>query len=347
MQRFLLNNRAQVRSLGIAVGMVLAVCVVSAFLVRLVLPGSSASTGGWQPHQRQTGSAIGGDATILSKLRIPSDIPRKRLLAVMIENHEGARPHQEGMNDALMVWEFPVEGFISRFAVTFDADNLPGRIGPVRSLRPYFIDALQPLVSTVIHAGASPEAYGKARNGDITAIDLLSHYGSAERDENIPEPHNLFIRRSAINKLPGASIIETPWPPYAIGDPIGDPVALTVKLNFHNPDHDVVYRYSRLRDAYVRSSGPVEDQGHPRNVLVLEMPVTAIGEMGRLTIPVSGHGRALLFTGGTVQQGEWQKEDLLDSFVFKTDEGSVFLFAPGQTWVTVLPGFDRVKWLEE
>jgi len=346
-----MNNRllhkTQVRSLGIAIGIVFAVFFTSAFLVRLIVPGSSAPTAGWAPvRHRQEGSAF-SDSTILSQMRIPSDVPRKRLLAVMIENQEAARPHQEGLKDALMIWEFPVEGFISRFAVVFDADALPERVGPVRSLRPYFIDALEPLVSTVIHAGASPEAYAKARSGDITALDLLSHYGNAERDTSIPEPHNLFIRSSKIAELPGASIAETPWPPFVIGNSVTAPAALTVTLNFHNPVHDVVYHYSRIRDAYIRSSGTVEDQGHPRNVLVLEMPVTEVGEMGRLTIPVAGSGRALLFSGGKVQEGGWSKKGLMSSFVFETKDGSPLLFAPGQTWVTSLPGFDRVKWTEE
>lgn len=340
-------NHTQVRSLGIAVGIVLAVFFASAFLVRLIAPGSSASRAGWEPvRHRQSGRAF-SDSTILSQLRIPSDVPRKRLLAVMIENHESARPHQEGISDALMVWEFPVEGFISRFAVVFDADALPKRVGPVRSLRPYFVDALQPLVSTVIHAGGSPEAFAKVERGEITAINLLAHYGSAERDTSIPEPHNLFIRRSNIPDLPGSPIVETPWPPFTIGESVNAPAALTVKLNFHNPVHDIVYRYSRLMDAYIRSSGPVEDQGHPRNVLVLEMPVTEVGEMGRLTIPVTGKGRAFLFSGGKVQEGLWRKKDLMSSFVFETEDGSPLLFAPGQTWVTSLPGLDRVKWTEE
>lgn len=344
-KRFL--TKAQIHSLLIAVGIVLGASFASVFLVHLVAPGTSVSTAGWEPARHgQSGSAF-SDATILSRLRIPSDAPRKRLLAVMIENHESARPHQEGIDDALMVWEFPVEGFISRFAVVFDADDLPKRVGPVRSLRSYFIDALQPLVSTVIHAGASPEAYAKARGGDITALDLLSHYGNAERDATIPEPHNLFIRRSSIAELPGAPLAETPWPPYAIGENVAGTLASVVRLNFHNPDHDVTYRYSRLRDAYVRSSGSVENQGHPRNVLLLEMPVTEIGEMGRLTIPVEGNGRALLFAGGTVQEGTWSKKGLMDSFKFETAEGDQFLFSPGQTWVTSLPGFDRVKWTEE
>ena len=343
MKRRLLT-KGQVRSLGIAVGIVLAVFFGSEFLVHLIVPGSSASLSGWEPaRRRQSGSAF-SDSTILSQLRIPSDVPRRRLLAVMIENHEGARPHQEGLRDALLIWEFPVEGFISRFAVVFDADNLPSRIGPVRSLRPYFIDALQPFVSTVIHAGGSPEAFAKVGRGDIAAINLLAHYGSAERDTSIPEPHNLFIRRSNIADLPGAPIIETPWPPFTIGESVSAPAALMVKLNFHNPDHDVVYRYSRIRDAYVRSSGSVSDQGHPRNVLVLEMPVTEVGEMGRLTIPVTGKGRALLFSGEKVQEGLWRKKSLLDAFVFETEDGVPLLFAPGQTWVTSLPGLDRVKW---
>ncbi|MDO8468626.1 MAG: DUF3048 domain-containing protein, partial [Candidatus Peribacter sp.] len=241
MKRRLLT-KAQVHSLGIAVGIVFAVFFSSAFLVRLIAPGSSTSTAGWEPvRHRQSGSAF-SDSTILSALRIPSDVPRKRLLAVMIENHESARPHQEGIVDALMIWEFPVEGFITRFAVVFDADDLPERVGPVRSLRPYFIDALQPLVSTVVHAGGSPEAFAKVNRGDITAINLLAHYGSAERDTSIPEPHNLFIRRSNIIELPGSPIIETPWPPFTIGESVHAPAAQTVKFNFYNPDHDIVYR---------------------------------------------------------------------------------------------------------
>jgi len=344
MQRPLLSS-PQIRSVGLAVAIVCAVIVGSGLVSRIVVPGASAPIVGWVPSapRLQHGNKI-DDSTILSRMRILSDTAQKRLLAVMIENHESARPHQEGLLDALLIWEFPVEGFISRFAAVFNADDLPERIGPVRSLRPYFVDALQPWVSTVIHAGGSPEAYARVSRGDITALNLLAHYGNAERDTGIPEPHNLFVRSASIAELPGPSISGTPWPPYAIGTPVIAPAALTVKLNFHNPNHDVVYRYSRMRDAYIRSSGSVEDQGHPRNVLILEMPVTGIGEMGRLTIPVFGKGRALLFHGGLVQEGMWSKKDLLSSFVFETDGGDTFVFAPGQTWVTSLPSLDRVKW---
>lgn len=345
--RFFRLHHGQQQSLGIAAGIVAAVFFGSVFLTRLLLPGSAATTAGWEPSRiRQEGSAY-SDAALLSGLRIPSDLPRKRLVAVMVENHEGARPFQMGLRDALMIWEFPVEGFISRFAAVFDADDLPKRIGPVRSLRPYYIDALQPFVATVIHAGGSPEAFEKANRGDIDAINLLAN-GKGERDETIPAPHNLFIRGSVIRHLSGLPVVWSPWPAFPVGGTVsGAPAARTVTLNFNNPAHDVTYHYDFLRASFIRSSGTVEDQGHPQNVLILEMPVTGVGEYGRLTIPVESKGRALLFRSGTVQEGTWAKNGLLKPFIFAAADGSPFIFAPGQIWATALPSFDRVTWLEE
>jgi hypothetical protein len=281
---------------------------------------------------------------MLATLRAPGLSQQKHLVGVIVENHEDARPYQEGVNRALLVEEFPVEGFITRFALIFDADSFPARVGPVRSLRPYFIDALQPWASTVIHAGGSPEALERAKQGDITANNLLYFYSDADRDESIPAPHNLFLRRERAEELLNSPLPGTRWPPYAIGDPWTGSAATVIQLNFLNPAHDVTYSFSRLSDAYVRSSGTVKRQGSPRNVLLLEVSVTEIGEEGRLTIPVMGRGRALLFHSGKVQEGWWKKTGLNDPFSFTGRDGKPLLFSPGQTWMTVLPDFDRVKW---
>lgn len=123
--------------------------------------------------------------------------PRMKPIAVMIENHEDARPHQKGLEDALMIQEFLVEGFISRFVALFDAQALPSTIGPVRSLRPYFLDGIAPWVRTVFHAGGSPEALDRVKHsGEFYALNLLyfdDEHGSL-RDENVAPPHNLFLK---------------------------------------------------------------------------------------------------------------------------------------------------------
>ncbi|MDD4628465.1 MAG: DUF3048 domain-containing protein [Candidatus Peribacteraceae bacterium] len=336
-----------VRSLSIAITVVLGVVLVAACLVFFFVPAPPAShsvktnrtaAAGSMSSQKDVGSWL------LSGLKMVGLSHEKELVAFMVENHEAARPFQEGVRQALLVEEFPVEGFISRFALVFDKNDLPKRIGPMRSLRPYYIDALEPWASTVIHAGGSPEAFAKVENGEISAFNLLFYYDKAERDKEVPEPHNLFIRRDKVLSLLTREVRGTEWPPYDIGTPRTGSAALIVKLNFHNPLHNVVYTYDRLGDAYVRASGDVKNQGAPRNVLIVEMPVSSIGEYGRLTIPVVGRGRAFLFHSGIMQEGYWHKKGLYSPFTFTTAQGDPLLFAPGQTWMTALPGLDRLSW---
>lgn len=334
--------KISLRPLTIASSLVIGALLVSFLIVFSLLPDAKKPGRVTRSPSQEEEPGVG--SWLLSKLKMVPLLPRNELVAIMVENHEYARPYQEGVRDALMVLEFPVEGFISRFALVFEKDDLPERIGPVRSLRPYFIDALQPWVSTVIHAGGSPEAFAKVDKGDIVAKNLLFYYAEAERDATVPEPHNLFIRAEKAEELLTHSFPSTKWPPYRIGAPASGSSALVVSLNYYNPAHNVTYAYQRLPDAYVRSSGDVSDQGSPRNVLILETPVTGIGEHGRLTIPLTGHGRAALFHGGIMQSGVWKKKSLFEPFVFETEDGTPFLFAPGQTWITGVPSFDRLSW---
>ena len=301
------------------------------------------------PSARQQAESASPDfvSRMLSGLRLIPNWHRRELAAVMVENHETARPYQEGIREALLVVEFPVEGLIGRFALVFDRDDVPERVGPVRSLRPYFIDALQPMADVVIHAGGSPEAFDRVDRGEIHAINLLRYYEDAERDPDVPEPHNLFVRSENIAKLLPSDLPLAAWPPYAIGTAPTGSSALLVKLNNYNYYHNVTYTFHRLTDSYVRSSGDVADQGSPRNVLILEAPITGVGEHGRLTIPLAGKGTAVLFRSGYLQEGTWSKKGLYDPFVFETEDGKPFLFAPGQTWMTAIPSFDRLSWSDE
>ncbi|MDD5751758.1 MAG: DUF3048 domain-containing protein [Candidatus Peribacteraceae bacterium] len=337
-----------VRPLSIAISIIAGAVLLAALLVIGLDVGGFTKTGPVRTASRARRQAeqdlpdIG--SRMLSGLKLVPNWHRKELVAVMVENHETARPFQEGVDQALLVAEFPVEGLISRFALVFDRDDLPKRIGPVRSLRPYFIDALQPMAGAVIHAGGSPEAFARVEKGDIHAANLLFYYDDAERDDAVPEPHNLFVQSDKIEKLIPEDLPRVAWPPYAIGTPSTGSAALLVELNFYNYYHNVTYTYHRLSDSYIRSSGDVAEQGSPRNVLILETPITDIGEHGRLTIPLEGEGPVALFHSGKVQIGTWSKQGLYEPFVFQTDDGRPFLFDPGQTWMTAVPDMGRLKW---
>ncbi len=65
----------------------------------------------------------------------------RRPLAVMIENHEEARP-QSGLSSADVVYETVAEGGITRFMAVFYCGAVSREVivGPVRSARTYFLD---------------------------------------------------------------------------------------------------------------------------------------------------------------------------------------------------------------
>lgn len=91
---------------------------------------------------------------------------------VQIPNgNDGARP-QAGLKQAGVVFEAIAEAGITRFAAVFQNTNASA-IGPVRSLRPYYLDWDTPFGCTVVHAGGSDEA-----------IAALRHGGQREMDEN-------------------------------------------------------------------------------------------------------------------------------------------------------------------
>src|SRR3954469_13189590 len=93
-------------------------------------------------------------AAPLTGLLIDPTLAKRPVTAIMIENSLDARP-QSGLQDAGVVFEAIAEAGIKRFLELFQ-DTRPGYIGPVRSLRPYYIDFGWPYQAAIAHVGGSP-----------------------------------------------------------------------------------------------------------------------------------------------------------------------------------------------
>lgn len=273
--------------------------------------------------------------------------PTEKLIGVMIDNHEDAREFQRGLEKAPLVQEQLVEGFITRFIAFFDPADLPESVGPVRSVRPYFVDGSMPLISAIFHVGGSPEALEKlTKSGAPESFNALYNLDDAYTyDENANAPHDRFLTAESARKLL-ADVSATPYvsPGFSYGKTTSTGAALTIDINYYSPLHNVSYAYDPKTKTYVKTSGKNIRPPAPKNILILETDVEVVGPVGRLGIVMEGEGNALLFRDGVLQEGMWSKSGTDAWFVFTDAERKPLLLRKGQVWMIVLDSLDRVSW---
>lgn len=97
---------------------------------------------------------------------------QRRPLAVMIENHEEARP-QSGLSYADVVYEAVAEGGITRFMGLFYCNLSDVQVGPVRSARTYFLDWLGEYDALYAHVGGANDD----KAGPADALGQIIKYG--------------------------------------------------------------------------------------------------------------------------------------------------------------------------
>ena len=78
--------------------------------------------------------------------------------------------HNLASKHAEVVYEAIAEGGITRFEA-FYQQNKPQLIGPVRSVRPYYIDWAVPYQPSFAHVGGSAVALKEIRNGKYRDLD--------------------------------------------------------------------------------------------------------------------------------------------------------------------------------
>ncbi len=129
--------------------------------------------------------------SILSGREIPMDgINYNPTFCVQIPNgNDGGRP-QAGLTQADIIFEAIAEAGITRFAAIFQNAGT-GAIGPIRSLRPYYLDWDTPFDCTIVHAGGSDEAMNALRAGGQR--DLNENLSYMWREQNTGRGwNNLF-----------------------------------------------------------------------------------------------------------------------------------------------------------
>ncbi len=273
--------------------------------------------------------------------------------AVIIDNHADARP-SVGLAKANLVFEFPVEGGMTRYLAIFDATTTVDQIGPVRSVRPYTIEIAHALNAVTAHVGGSPEALAQiallAQFRDLNEFSNGKYYWRSGR--RLP-PHNIYTRTDLLHTAAQAKRwISKPlrgWK-FTDEDP-RDSATGTSRGHTHGPHVpvggiiDARWTYHRDANAYERllnGSPHVELDGNrvtAKNVLVLLTDAKIVDTEGRLKLRTTEKGRARLYRNGRVSDLVWRRPTG-SFFEFETVDGSDALFVRGTTWVEIVTSKD-------
>lgn len=268
-----------------------------------------------------------------------------RAVMVIVENQALARP-QSGLLQADIIYEVLAEGDITRFAVMYQSE-IPDLIGPVRSIRPYFIELGENLDSLIIHAGWSPEAQRILTTGSYPFINQV--YGGDHayfwRSTDRSAPHNVYTSKEKILEGAADKQYREEWDGVELNfwedlDEIPGEPAKHVKLDYIG-SYDVTYEYDEEQQAYLRYM-----QGEPHldresetqlaasNILIAEAQHQIIDNVGRRDIDVNGPGHGWLVQAGKVREITWEMKDgLIRAYVGDEEQQLV----PGQTWINIIP----------
>jgi hypothetical protein len=270
--------------------------------------------------------------------------------AIMIENSLDARP-QSGIYQAGVVFEAVAEGGITRFLTLFQ-DKEPDYVGPVRSVRPYYVKWLRGFDAGVAHVGGSAEALAMVRQPGGKDLDQFFNPSAYWRITGRYAPHNMYtsvpkLREIAKDRGFGKSNY-TGFPRKA-DKPNAAPTAKSIDFTISSPLYNSHFDYNPSNNTYLRSEGGQkhidERSGNQLSPKVVIGLVMSQGKNGiYTTYGTIGKGRAYVFQDGTVTQATWQKSGEKNQFVFKDSTGAIIHLNRGQTWFTVVGSADRITY---
>ena len=297
-------------------------------------------------------------------------------LAVMIENHQEARP-QSGLSKADVIYEIVAEGGITRFLGIFYCQD-PGQLGPIRSARTYFIDFASEYGDFPLYAHVG----GANQPGPADAISQLSTYGwTSHNDLNqfsigfptfwrdydrlghtVATEHTMYStalklweyaakQRKLTNVDEDGKSWDSSFTPYKfVDDPAASERASAQSINleyWNNSEYFVDWKYDPKSNLYKRENGGASHldkntgkQITAKNVVVLFMRESNANDgyenNVHLLYGTKGSGKAIVFKDGKKITATWKKQSRTARTILTDQSGKEIVFNRGLIWFHIL-----------
>lgn len=291
------------------------------------------------------------------KLKILDVDSKSRPFAVMINNAPAARPYQSGLQDAYIIYEFIVEGGLTRYMALFK-DKDTQRIASVRSARHYFLDYALENDAYYIHWGWSPQAQKDISSLGINNVNGLTYEGTYFlRDRTLPvsSEHTGYTTMELLNKAVSKLnyrnttnrelLLNYSIENIDLSTQEGATKADNVTIKYSNSVVDK-YTYDSSNGYYLRYVNGKEntdyvskEQYHFKNIITYQVSNSTISSdtKGRQTINNTGSGEGYYITNGYAIKIKWSKQSRNAQTKYTYLNGEEINVNDGNTFIQVQP----------
>ncbi len=292
---------------------------------------------------------------ILDGLAVDPSVAARHPLAIIVENHVDARP-QSGLDKASVVYEALAEGGITRFLALYSSFDA-AKVGPVRSIRTYFVDWADGYSAYLAHVGGNIDALDQIQAENDPNLDQFAYSAPYWREyaAGLAKEHTMYTSTAKLWQQASKNGYSTAnnFTVYKFkDDPAGAeatalPVSQKISVNYSNASYAVYFQYDKLTNSYKRFiAGKAQidniskNQISPKNLIVMTVNQkdikTRINEDG-LALTDVGSGTAKIFLDGKEIDGTWKKTAKTSREVFYDSTGTEITFNRGQFWICVIP----------
>lgn len=354
MSRIIFNPKKIIASKKIffIAGALLLVSLASIFLARTIsrsgdqLPLDSEQVSFWSDQNL---------TRLLDGQKVPAGQEKPFLIGAIIDNNDQGRPPLS-LSQANLVYDLPAEGGIDRYLAFFTSDlvNRNLKIGPIRSVRPYFLDIASEYQALLLHCGGSPEALARIAKEKLLTLNEFYNSNYYERSSRYHAPHNVLARYGQIlDYLNDNNLNESVFSAWKFKDQ-ASPSGLNPALSLKNgqSQYDIYWEYDVSSNSYLKSLAGQDHQDEAGNrlradnIILQFVAIKILDEVGRLQLNLNGSGRAVLCLDGSCREAVWKKNGQAARTVFFYEDGSEAVFNSGQTWIHLLNESWHEVWIE-
>jgi len=275
-----------------------------------------------------------------------------RSIAVMIDNHDDARP-QASLNRAYIVYEIIVEGGFTRLMPIFKGEDVE-KIGPIRSSRHYFLDYAMENDAIYVHYGWSPQAKSDISKYKVNNINgITQSVKEFYRTTGKYAPHNVLTSTKTILDIADRKDYKTKSTKESVLNYVADEFELTdgqdateITIPF-STSQKVKFVYDEDEKVYIKyANGKKQTDWATKKDLATKNIIITFAEnytlkdgsnKGRQSLNNIGTLDGYYITNGKAIKIKCQKETRTTQTVYKDLEGNEINVNDGNTFVEICP----------